>query len=77
MRFTVTAYRTQKIKIEVEAQDEDWAWDNAIDAPQEDWCVLETSEPQDYTDIRETGECDPLDPNDSDYHHDVLRNQND
>jgi hypothetical protein len=71
--YTIRALRTQEVELTVEAQDHEWAWERALDVHPDDWEIVSTHEINEQITVEELPECNSLDPNDSDYFHDVVR----
>lgn len=46
--FRVRAYRRQLVEVIVNAKDDEWAWEHAIDTDKHEWDVVETYEIEDF-----------------------------
>jgi hypothetical protein len=68
--YRIRAFRRQLVEIVVYAHDEEWAWENALDANKDAWEVLETYEVEEYESLLP----DQLDP---DYEYDQWRADHD
>jgi hypothetical protein len=72
-RYRVRAYRKQLVEVLIDADDWEQAWDMALDS--KDWDVVETFDVEDNSSVSEVETCDPLNPKDPDYWHDIGRFQ--